>query len=167
MSDTLFDLSGEYKRLYELGVSEDEEDYQVFLDTLEALTGDISVKSEGYVKVINKYQMEKAKAKEISDRYSAYMKACENAEKRIKDRLLMCMDIMNVTEIPAGDFTIKIKKNGGLQPLKYVDGAKVPDNLTKITIEPDGNKVYEYLKEHDGKSEFAYLEERGRHIEIK
>ena len=163
MSSTLFDLADEYKQLYELAVSEDEEDYQVFLDTLEGLTGEIEMKAEGYTKVINRLSMEQEKAKEIADRYAAHANACKNAISQMKERCMMAMDIMGVTELPAGDLTIKIKKNGGLAPL--IITGNVPDNMTRVTVEPDNSKIREYLKTNT--CDWAYLAERGRHIEVK
>ena len=46
-----------------------------------------------------------------------------------------------------------------------IDG-EVPDNLTRVTIEPDNEKIRAYINEHED-CDFAHLEERGRHIEIK
>lgn len=163
MSSTLFDLADEYKQLYELAVSEDEEDYQVFLDTLEGLTGIIEKKAEGYVRVMNRLEMEENKSKEISDRYAAHHHACKNAREKMKERAMIAMDIMGVTELPAGDLTIKIKKNGGLAPL--IITGNVPDNMTRVTVEPDNSKIREYLKTNT--CDWAYLAERGRHIEVK
>jgi hypothetical protein len=45
-----------------------------------------------------------------------------------------------------------------------IDGV-VPDNMTKVTIEPDTDKIRAFLKENE--CEWAHLEERGRHIEVK
>ena len=163
MSSTLFELADEYKQLYELAVSEDEEDYQVFLDTLEGLTGEIEMKAEGYTKVMNRLSMEQEKAKEISDRYAAHANACKNAISQMKERCMMAMDVMGVTELSAGDLTIKIKKNGGLAPL--IITGNVPDNMTRVTVEPDNSKIREYLKTNT--CDWAYLAERGRHIEVK
>lgn len=164
MKTTLFDIIGEYQQLYELATSEEEQAEQVFIDTLESIKGELDIKSAGYVAVINRLEAEMAKADEVAKAYASVAKSRKNAIKRMKDTLLYAMDVMDVTEMSAGDLTIKIKKNGGMQPL-VIDG-DVPDSLTKVTIEPDNDKIRAYLKEHDD-CEFAHLEERGRHIEIK
>lgn len=75
----------------------------------------------------------------------------------------MAMDALGKKELPAGDFTIKVKKNGGQAPL-VIDG-EVPENMTKVVIEPDNAKIREYLKDNEAK--WAHIGERGRHIEIK
>lgn len=164
MKATLFDIVGEFQELYQMATSEEEQAEQVFIDTLDSLMGELETKSAGYVAVINRLEAEQAKAEEVSKAYSAVAKSRKNAIKRMKDALLYAMDTIGATEMAAGDLTIKIKKNGGLQPM-VIDG-NVPDSLTKVTIEPDNEKIRAYLKEHTD-CEWAHLEERGRHIEIK
>lgn len=164
MKATLFDIVGEYQDLYMMATDE-EQDSQVFQDTLESIMGELEVKSAGYVAVMNRLESEMKKADEISKAYAAVKKSRENSIKRMKDTVMAAMIAMDKTEIPAGELTIKIVNNGGLEPL-VIDG-DVPENMTKITIENDTAKIREYLKEHDGKCEFAHLEPRGKHISIK
>lgn len=163
MKVTLFDIVGEFLELYNMATSEEVESEEAFIDTLESLKGELETKSSGYVAVINRLEAEQAKAEEIAKAYSAVAKSRKNAIKRMKDTLLLAMDSLDKTEMPAGDLTIKIKKNGGLQPL-VIDG-EVPDNMMKVIVEPDNDKIRTFLK--DNECEWAHLEERGRHIEIK
>ena len=163
MKATLFDIVGEFQELYNLATSEEIEAEEAFIDTLESLKGELEAKSSGYVAVINRLESEQARAEEIAKAYSAVAKSRKNAIKRMKDTLLLAMDSLDKTEMPAGDLTIKIKKNGGLQPL-VIDG-EVPDNMMKVIVEPDNDKIRTFLK--DNECEWAHLEERGRHIEIK
>lgn len=163
MKVTLFDIVGEFLELYNMATSEEVEAEEAFIDTLESLKGELETKSSGYVAVINRLEAEQAKAEEIAKAYSAVAKSRKNAIKRMKDTLLLAMDSLDKTEMPAGDLTIKIKKNGGLQPL-VIDG-DVPDNMTRVIVEPDNDKIRNFLK--DNECEWAHLEERGRHIEIK
>lgn len=166
MKATLFDIVGEFQQLYEMATSEEEQAEQVFLDTLDSLMGELETKSSGYVAVINRLEAEQAKAEEIAKAYSAVAKSRKNNIKRMKDKLLYAMDLLGKTEIPAGDLTIKIVKNGGKQPL--VITGDVPESMNKITIEPDNDKIRAFLEEQpDGSCEYAHLEERGRHIVIK
>ena len=163
MSESLFSMTEEVKELYSM-LTNDEFDPEIVLDTLEGKFGEIEVKASAYTAVYNRLDMEMQRADEISKRYASIKKARENAIATLKNRLMFAMDNMNVDSLPAGDLTIKIKKNGGQQPL-IIDG-DVPDSLTKVTIEPDKTKIREYLKDNPD-CEFAHLEERGRHIEIK
>jgi hypothetical protein len=60
--------------------------------------------------------------------------------------------------------TIKVKNNGGQLPI-IIEG-EVPQNLCKVTIEPDKSLIREYLKDHP-ECDFARIGERGKHIEVK
>lgn len=157
----LFEIVDEFQSLYDL-LTEDT-DPQLIADTLESLTAELETKSAGYVAVRNQIDMEYKKAAELEKKYKEIKKARENAKKAMDERLLIAMDALEVAELPAGDFTIKLKKNGGQAPL-VIDG-EVPEEFTKITIENDNEKIREYLKENE--CDFAHLGERGRHIEIK
>ena len=160
---TLFDIVGEYQALYEMATDEEQDD-QVFQDTLESIMGELEVKSAGYVAVLDRLEAEMKRADEISKAYAAVKKSREKSIKRMKDTLLFAMNMMEKTEIPAGELTIKVVPNGGVEPL-VIDG-DVPDNMTKITIEPDKEKIRAYL-EAGNECEYAHLEPRGKHISIK
>ena len=77
---------------------------------------------------------------------------------------MTAMDAAGKDSIPAGEYTLKIAKNGGLQPMK-IDG-EVPDSFMKVIYEPDNSKIREALKNGENLG-FAHLEERGRHLNIK
>ncbi len=163
MKATLFDIYGEFQDLYAMATSDEEQAEQVFIDTLDSLKGELEAKSSGYVAVMTRLKAEQKRAEEIVETYQAIVNARKRAIKHMNDTLITVMDGLDISEMPAGDVTIKIKKNGGVQPL-VIDG-DVPDNMTKVTIAPDNAKIREYLK--DNECEWAHLEDRGRHIEIK
>lgn len=157
----LFEIVGEYQSLYD--ILTDETDPEVIAGTLESLNLELEEKAAGYTAVRAQIDMEAKKAAELEKKYGEIKKARENAKKALDERLLMAMDALGKKELPAGDFTIKIKKNGGQAPL-VIDG-DVPENMTKVIVEPDNAKIREYLKNYE--CEWAHLAERGRHIEIK
>ncbi len=161
---TLFDLREEFKALYELAIAEGAEEEQAFLDTLEALKGELEIKANGYTHVIKQLEMESKECENVIAAFKAKKEIRENHIKRMKQALIEAMDAAGVEQLPAGEYTLKIAKNGGLQPLK-IDG-EVPDNFTKIKIEPDNDLIRKAL--NDGEElGFAHLEERGRHLNIK
>lgn len=162
---SLFNIVGEFNELYEMATSEEEQAEQVFIDTLDSLKGELTEKAAGYVAVMNRLDMEMKKAEEIEKRYKAIKESRKNAIQRMKDACLWACDELGVKEIDAGDMTIKVKNNGGQLPLIIDKPELVPENLTKITIEPDNAKIREYLK--DNECDFAHIGERGRHIEVK
>lgn len=163
MKATLFDIVGEFQQLYEMATTEEVEQEEAFQDMIQSLTAELDQKSAGYVAVINRLEAEQTRAEEVAKAYNAVAKSRKNHIRQMKDALLYAMDNLGLSEMPAGDLTIKIKKNGGIQPLTIT--GDVPDNMTKVTIEPDNDKIRAYLKDND--CEWAHLEERGRHIEIK
>lgn len=163
---SLFNIVGEFNDLYAMATSEEEQAEQVFLDTLDSLKGELSEKAEGYVAVMNRLEMEEQKSDEIVKRYTAIRNARRNAIQRMKDACMWACNELGVTEIDAGDMTIKVKNNGGQLPIIIEEGKEVPQNLCKVTIEPDKALIREYLKDHPD-CEFARIGERGKHIEVK
>lgn len=159
----LFDITKEFQQLYELA-TDPEVDPDVFSDTLEALTGELDVKGRGYVSVIKQLEMEAKQAKEISQQFADKQKTRENHIKQMKEALLFAMTKIGIDQIEAGEWTIKVQKNGGLQPM-IIDG-EVPENFKRITIDDDKEKIRKAL-ENGEKLDFAHLEERGKHISIK
>jgi hypothetical protein len=159
---TLFEITDEFKELYELGADPDV-DSEVWEDTLEALTGELEVKGTGYVNVIKQLEMEAKQAAEISKMFANKQKVRENHIKQMKDALKLAMEKIGTDEIDAGIFKIKLQTNGGVQPL-VIDG-DIPQNMQKITISPDNDKIRQFLKNNS--CEWAHLEERGKHIVIK
>ena len=160
---TLFELTDEFQWLHEMA-ADPEVDPDVFSDTLEALTGELEVKGRGYVSVIKQLEMEAKQAKEISQQFADKQKTRENHIKQMKEALLFAMTKIGMDQIEAGEWTIKVQKNGGLQPM-VIDG-EVPENFKRITIDDDKEKIRKAL-ENGEKLDFVRLEERGKHICIK
>ena len=69
MGNSIFDIHGEMQELYSMGTDPDL-DPQVFADTLEALKGELEVKSAGYVQVIKQLDMEAKQAEEVSKAFA-------------------------------------------------------------------------------------------------
>lgn len=154
----------EFNELYVLATDEDERE-DAFYDTLESLKCELTEKAYGYAAVMNRLEMEEKDADEKAKRYTAIRNARRNAIQRMKEICLWACEEMGSTEIDAGDLTIKVKNNGGQLPLIIDYPENVPENLTKITIEPDKDKIRKYLA--DNECDFAHLGERGKHIEVK
>lgn len=162
MSNTLFELVDDMQDLYQMAI-DPECDPEVLQGSIDSIMGLIEVKACGYSNLIKQLDMEAKQAKDVSQMFADKAKVRENALKRLKDALKFAMEKLDKKELPAGAFTIKLQANGGLQPLK-IDG-EVPQNMTKVIVEPDNDKIREYLKENT--CDWAHLEERGKHIVIK
>lgn len=159
---TLFDITAEFQQLYEMA-TDPECDEEVFAGTLEALTGELEIKASGYTNVIKQLEMEAKQADEIAKSFQDKKKVRENHIKRMKEALKGAMETIGVDKIEADPFTIKLQKNGGLQPLKIT--GDVPPEMMRVVYEPDNDRIREFLAEND--AEWGYLEERGTHIVIK
>ena len=160
---SLFDIVNEFKDLYEIATSDP--DSQIFEDTLEALTGDLEAKSANYVAVIQQLEMEANKAEELEKHFKEQKEMRDNAVKRMKARLLYAMTELDKKEIAAGNFTIKIKNNGGKLKMNLRE-EEVPDNYRMVVLQPDKDKIRKAL-EGGATLSFAELEPRGKHIVIK
>lgn len=158
---TLYDLKGEFLALYDLATQEDDE--QAFIDTLEGLKGELAVKAAGCVHVIKQLEMEENECENVIAVFKAKKEQRARNRKRMLEALMEAMDVAGVDKISAGEYNLKIAKNGGLQPLVLDDD--VPDNFMKVIYEPDNKKIREALA--DGELEFAHLEPRGRHLNIR
>ena len=165
MSDTLFSLAGEYKELYAMMTDTDEESEQVVKDTLEAVTGQIEAKAQGYVSILNQLDMEIAACKKQRDEWDARLRVRENNKKYLRQHLLEGMLMLGKDEIQAGNVKIKVTNAGGELPLVLDENKPVPDKFTKITIEPDKKKIKAALKAGE-KLDFCHYGERAKTIRI-
>lgn len=162
---TLYELTNEYMNVKSL-LENDEADEKVINDTLDAYLGaDIDEKAEGYAIVIKELEAELAKWKVEKERIERHCKTLDNNIERMKSRMLNAMTVMNKPEIKTEHFNIKIAKNGGQAPLMFIPDAKIPDRFKKY--EPDKNKIREAINLGEDVSSFAYLGERGTHINIR
>ena len=161
---TLFEITSDVEQLYELATMDEEMDEQLFQDTLDGLLGELEVKAGGYCNVIKQLEMEADRAKNMSLVWEQKQKQRENAIKRMKEALRDAMIRTDQKQIDAGEYTIKLQKNGGKAPL-IIDG-EVPDGYQKVIYETDKDKIRKDL-EAGKELPFAYLEERGQHVVIK
>jgi len=162
--DSLYDLTAEFQALMEYADSTDPEDEQVFLDTLEGLMGCIEKKVDSYICVMDHMDAHKELLNREIDRLLGKVKAIESNEKRMKEALYGCMVAMDKKKLETDLHKISIAKNGGKMPMKIT--GEVPDNFLKVIYEPDKDKIREALENGEA-LDFAHLEERGEHLNIK
>lgn len=161
----LFNLIDEYRELYDM-LTDAEEDEQVIIDTLEAVTGEIEVKAAGLVNVINKLDMEIEACKKHRDEWAQRQKVRENGRDRIKRAIINVMTATGLTEIKAGDVTIKMQNAGGQLPIIINEDITVPERFTKLTIETDKTAIRKALEAGEV-LDFAKYGERSKVLKIK
>ena len=160
---TLFELVGDAQALYNMA-TDPECDPRALDDTIEGVMGMIEQKAAAYCHVIKTLEMEEKQAEEVYREFMAKATIRKNNIKRMKDMLLYTMDALGKTELSAGEFTFKVQKNGGKEPL--VITGEVPDKYKKVIYEDDNELIRKAIA--DGEDiEFAHLEPRGKHIVIK
>lgn len=168
MGRALFDIVGDYQLLYDMAtdVTGDPEQEQTFADTLEALQGELEVKAEGYIHVIKQLEMEQERAEQLE--YEWHLKAIKRKDsiQRMKSALVDAMKQTGHEQLEAGDYTLKVVKNGGQAPIIYDDESAIPQSLMRIKYEKDAKLIREYLTEHP-ETPWAHIGERGVHLGIK
>ena len=160
---TLYQLTAEYQALLDFGSSLDPEDQQAFLDTLEGLSGEVAQKVDAYAAVRTTLKGRRDTVKKEIDRLTAMLKAIDGNIDRMDDAVQNAMNVMGVTELKSDLHKYKICKNGGKSSV-VIDG-DVPDSFTKVTIQPDTERIRAALEAGEQLS-FAHLGERGTHLRI-
>lgn len=164
---TLYEITEDYRKL--LSMLEDADiDEDAFLDTLEGIEGELEVKAEGYVKVINMIEADVKAYKEEAERLMKKASSAQAKTDALKKALLNAMIVTEKKEIKAGLYKLKVSNNGGLKPL-FIDGT-VPDEYIKMVPQNDNKAIREYLESLDGtdvECSWAHLGDRGKHLSIK
>ena len=161
----LFNLVGEYKEVYDL-LTDPEVDEEVVNDTLEVIMGEIEVRAQGFVSIIDRLDMELATCKKHKDEWAAAEKIRKNRKARFIDMIKNTMVMLDKPEIQAGDVTLKLQNAGGVAPLIVDENATVPERFTKITIENDNELIRKALNDGE-KLDFAHFGERSKVLKIK
>lgn len=163
---TLYQITGEYLRLYDLMTDDETNNEAAILTAFKELHYDLSQKSAGYVAIIKQLEMESDECDKVIEAFKRKKRIRENNVERLKLALMSAMEIACLNELKAGNFTLKIVKNGGKAPLEIPDESLVPERFMKIKYEPDKELIRKTLE--DGTElPFAELKERGTHLSIK
>lgn len=162
---SIYELTNQYKALEEmLMLSPCEEELQAALAQIE---DSIEVKAENYAKVMMNLDADAKAIGEEANRLQARKKAIENNIKRMKEALKMAMQATGKTNFKTELFSFNIQKNGGKAALKLtVPTDELPEELKRVVVEPDNDKIREYIEE-TGDLSFGYIEERGESLRIR
>lgn len=153
---TLFDLTGDWLRLYDMADDPDT-DPQAFFDTMEGIEGEIEDKADGYACVIAKLNGEAKAIKEQEERLSKRRKAIEDNVKFMKDVLQDAMEITGKTKFKTTLFSFGIQNNPETVVLD-TDIYSIPDKFIKYA-EPEVNKtaIRNAIKNGEDMSGIAHL----------
>ena len=104
---SLFEITSDMQILYDM-LTDPEADIQAVRDTLDGMMGELEQKSAGYVAVINQMDMEQKKAEEMYKFFKEKADARKNGIRRLKDAIKWAMINLNLSEIEAGQYVIKL-----------------------------------------------------------
>ena len=160
---SLYELTSDYMNLLELAEDPDI-DEQAFMDTLAGIEGAIEDKAEAYAIIIGDLLAKAERITGEAKRLNAWADSLTKHADRMKETLMYSMDAVGKKKIETEHFRIGIAGNGGKKPIRYT--GDVPEQYMVMKPEVDTKKIREALE--SGKElDFAYLGERGRHLNIK
>lgn len=160
---TLFAITSEYEYLLQL-MEDPDTDSEVLADTLEAIQGEMEVKLDSYGIVLKELESEKAKWEAEQKRAESYVTSISSNITRMKTAIMDAIRATGDSKFKTDHFRFSIAKNGGLQPLKIT--GTVSDSFMILKPEPDMKAIRTALEE-GFELNFAHLEERGSHLNIK
>lgn len=147
MNASLYELSLEYE--YLMSIADDPDlDPQVFEDTLEALSGEIEDKADGYAKVIAGLTSISNGLKSEEDRLAARRRTIERNIERMKKNLTGAMIMTGKTKFKTDLFSFNVQKN----PPKVVidDPSRIyPEYLVELEPKVDTMAIRNALKSED------------------
>lgn len=160
---TLFELVGDYLRLYEMADDPDT-DPQAFFDTMEGIEGAIEDKADGYACVIAKLNGEAKAIKEQEERLYNRRMAIENNVKRMKENLQDAMELTGKVKFRTTLFNYWVQNNPVSVVLDTDDIDSVPSIYVKTVKDFDKTAIKDAIKNGEDIG-FAHLEQtRGLRI---
>lgn len=162
----LYELTDQYKELEEL-LCDEESDEQIILDTMEGLDSEIEEKADNYAKMIRTMELEAEIVRMEEDRLRKRRQNLENRSKWLRDALQANLEFIGKTKFKTKLFSFSVVNNGGQQPLTVTENLGEIPNKYLVFQDPvvDKNAVRKLLE--DKEVEWAHLEPRGKHLNIR
>ena len=107
---TLYELREDYKQLL-LMLEDGDIDQEVVADTLEALTGDIEEKAEGYCIIAEQLKSDVARLMAEEERLAKRRKGIESHLDALKANLMKTMQTMGQNVLKTEHYTVGIRRN--------------------------------------------------------
>lgn len=161
----IYELTDKYKVLeMAVRINPDNEELKV---EYEKITDDVETKAENYAKIIKNLEAEQKALMDESKRLSDRAGVIKNNIKSLKDNLMWSMEQTNKTKFKTDLFAFSISKNGGLAPLEVSVGVdELPEELRKVTVEPDTTAIRKYIEE-TGDLSYGFFKDKGHHLTIR
>lgn len=138
---------------------------------LALLGGERDDKLDGYCWLIREIEARGEARKAESARLAALASTDTNATKRLKERMMLMMELTGTPKIETKHFKIGVCANGGKQPVELrpevqANPAMLPPNYQRVKIEADTDAIREALEAGETLT-FAELKPRGKHVRLR
>lgn len=170
----LFEITSDMMQLVDmLDDPEIELDEQTFLDTWEAVEGEMNLKIESWLKVIKNKEADIKARKELMDELNTKNKRDENAINRMKATLIQVMNYAGKKTAGTEILSATVCGNGGKLPLNWADGVREDPRLLpeeyqvqEVVVKANVDKIREDLDAGIPVQGVEYGE-RGSYLRIK
>jgi hypothetical protein len=141
---SLYELTWQYQKLFDLALQCEDDDQQPFIDTMEGLEGEIEQKFEALCKVKVSVEAQWEGLKTEIARLQARAKTASNNIDRIKNYIFVQMQQFGTTKMKAGTFSLAIQNSP--PSLSIPDEAKVPKEFIRMEPIIDRSAIKDAIK---------------------
>ena len=135
----LYELTGQYRELANLDL-----DPELLADTMEGISGEISIKAENLMGVISNMSSDADQIDLEVKRLQARKKTITNRQTWLREYLRSNMEMTGIDKITCPLFTITLRK--AMQVVEVSDLDKVPEEYVKVVRSADKVKIKNDLK---------------------
>lgn len=145
---SLYHMTADYTAAL-AGLQELDIDEQTLADTLEGLTGELTIKAANVAAFALNLEAEAEAAKAAEERIQKRRKALESRAKQLREYLLNNMQRAGISEIAAIDQSFRARIMAGRESVQIDDEASLPRDyiLEKVTHEPDKALIAKAIKD--------------------
>lgn len=164
----LYEISNGMKMLLD-ALEEGELELEDIADTVESLELEMADKVEQCCFVLRNMEAEMKACEEEEKRFKERKQVLANKIERFKGYILTSMQAAEMTKIDAGRFKVSRRNAGGKAPVKVLcDPRELPEEFLTVTTTytPNKDAMLQYL-EAGNQSEQFFLGERSQYISIK
>lgn len=136
---TLYELTTDLQRVADLDLDE-----QTLADTLEGITGEIQIKAENLIKVVENMDADVTAISNEIKRLTDRKKSIENRQKSLREYLRSNMQAGGISKISCPLFTITLSK--GRPMVVVTDEDAIPDEYQVVTKRVDKRALLDALK---------------------
>lgn len=143
MTNSLYHITSEQLRINELLEESGGELTAEIEEALMLNEENFIAKSEGYIEAIAYFKARQEAAKVRIEEMQRIKKTAENAEKRLKERMQLAMEIMGRDKVEVGLHKLSLRNT---QVVNIICESAVPNEFVKVETSIDKAKLKERLK---------------------